>query len=849
MPWVDPAAGRVTPWRRRSRAHLHNREDGSYIAMSIMRFGERSVRLVGILVLGACSRGGAPAGARASPATLASGRLPTGAQLDPAGRSTDVGNFPIAAVLSPDGARIILLLDGWRQQGIQVLDRATGAVLQTLAQPAAFVGLAFAPDGHTLYASGGNQDVIYRYGWAGDRATLADSLVLAPRALKANGRRYPAGLAFAPDGRTLYVAENLGDALAVVDVATGQVRQRLATERYPYAVTVAPDGTVYVSAWGGHTVSVFRPGSDDQLIPDGRIPVARHPSAMLLSRDGARLFVVSASTDRIDVIDRRARAVVAWLSDAPASPTREGSTPEGLALSTDGTRLYAAEADNNAIAVFRLGQRMPGGIVPVGRIPVGWYPTSILVLGGDTLVAVNGKGRGTAANPGGPRPGQPMNPREYTLGQLDGTVTIVPPVAPIALASYTARVSHLNGWDGPAPPTNPRALYPPFQHVVYVIKENRTYDQVLGDLREGDGDTALVFFPRAVSPNHHALAERFGLWDRFFVNAEVSGDGHNWSTAAYATDYVEKTVPSQYSRRGRTYDFEGTNRDSLPPDGDDVAAPSAGYIWDLAIRKGLTVRDYGEFVVEPRDRGPSDTLPVPAVPTKAALVDRTAPTFPGFDLHVRDQRRADAWIAELERFSANGSMPALEIVHLGNDHTAGALAGAPTPRAYMADNDLALGRMIEALSQSPFWQSTVVFVLEDDAQNGADHVDSHRSPLLVISAYSRGGVIHRFANTTDVIATIEEILGLSALSPFDYFGHPLRDAFRSEPDLRPYAAATPEVDLNERNPSTGTAARESATLDLSDADRADETLFNHILWRVIKGDAPEPAPRRAPMGP
>ncbi len=783
-------------------------------------------------------------------ATLAPGRLPTGVRLDPAGRSYDVGNFPLAAVFSPDSTRVVLLLDGWRQQGVQVIDRSSGAVLQTLSQPAAFLGLVFAPDGRAFYASGGNQDVVYRYTWSQGRAALADSVVLAEKPPHSSGTRYPAGIALSPNGRTLYVAENLGDALAVVDLATGRVVQRLATERYPYGVAVSRDGTVYVSAWGGTTVSVFGPASGDTLVEAGRIRVARHPSALVFSPDQSRLFVASASTDRIDVIDTRARSVVASVSDAPASPTREGSTPDGLALSADGSRLFVAEADNNAIAVFRLGGRTPpGGAVPVGRIPVGWYPSAVLATRGDTLLAINGKGRGTGPNAElGPRPGQPTNPQGYTLGQIAGTLTVIPPSALAELASYTARVAHLNGWDGPAPPANPRSLYPPFEHVVYVIKENRTYDQVFGDMPKGDGDTALVFFPRAVSPNHHALAERFGLWDRFFVNAEVSGDGHNWSTAAYATDYVEKTVPSQYSRRGRTYDFEGTNRDSLPPDGDDVAAPAAGYIWDLAIRKGLVVRDYGEFVVEPRDRAENDTLPVPAIPTKAALATRTATAFAGFDLHVRDQRRADAWIAELQQFTQQGSMPALEVVHLGNDHTAGAQPGAPTPRAYVADNDLALGRMIEALSKSPFWPSTVVFVVEDDAQNGADHVDSHRSPFLAISAYSRGGVIHRFANTTDVLATIEEILGLSALSPYDYFGRPLRDAFGTKPDLQPFVAMTPQVDLNERNPTTGAAARESASLDLSDADRADEALFNHILWRVIKGPGvPEPAPRRASM--
>jgi YVTN family beta-propeller protein len=801
---------------------------------------------------GACARGRpGPGTGPGQGGTLTSERLPTGARLDPAGRSYDVGSFPLAAVLSPDGARLVLLLNGWREQGIQVMDRATRQVVQTVAQPAAFLGLAFSPDGRTLYASGGNEDVVYRYAWGDGRATLADSLVLRDGSAAPTGRRYPAGLAPSSDGRMLYVAENLGDSLAVVDLATGRVIQRLATERYPYGVAVAPMGTVYVSGWGGSTVSVFTPAPGGRLVDAARIRVSRHPSALLLSRGGAYLYVASASTDRVDVVDTRTRAVVTTVTDPPGSPTPEGSTPDALALSADGSRLFVAEADNNAIAVVRLrASGLPVVTVPVGRIPVGWYPSAVVALPGDTLMAVNAKGHGSRPNAEtGPRPGVRGDPSGYTLGQISGTVTVVPPTVGAELGTLTDHVAHLDNWDSPAGPTNARAAYPPFEHVVYIIKENRTYDQVLGDLRQGDGDTAIVFFPRPVAPNHHALAERFGIWDRFFVNAEVSADGHTWSTAAYATDYVEKTVPAQYSARGRTYDYEGENRDAPPPDGDDVAAPSGGYLWDEAVRQGITLRDYGEFIGRAGGKGGEAGQEVARQGAKPALVGRTNPDYPGFDLLVPDQRRADVWIAELQRFAQQGAMPTLEVLRLPNDHTAGARARAPTPRAYMADNDLALGRMIEALSKTPFWHTSVVFVLEDDAQNGADHVDSHRAPLLIISPYSRGGVSHRFANTTDVLATIEEILGLRPMSPFDYFGRPLRDAFGPKPDFRPYSALTPGVDLNERNPDNGVGARESRHLDLSDADRADESLFNHVLWRAIKGTAvPEPSPRRASTG-
>ena len=666
------------------------------------------------------------------------GRLPTGVRLDPAGVSHDLGSMPLAMVRSPQNDRIVVLLNGWREQGIQVVDRSSGRVLQTVPLPAVFLGLAFSPDGQSLYVSGGDQDVIYRLDWRNGAATLADSVVLAAKAKGKDGTRYPAGIALSKDGRTLYVAENLADSLAVVDLASGRVVQRLATERYPYGVVVGPDGTVYTSAWGGWTVSIFPSRANGTLDEGTRARVGRHPSALALNPSGSRLFVASGSTDKISVLDTRTRAVIATLNDANPAETGEGSTPNALAVSTDGGRLFVAEADNNAIGVFDLSPGTAG--VPGatgndalrGRIPVGWYPSAVAVDGADLLV-INGKGRGTGPNPRRAQPGHPMpaQSRDYTLGQINGTLGIIPAARASAseLEAFSQRVVAANGWNV----ARRDEKYPPFEHVIYIIKENRTYDQVLGDLPQADGDTSLVFFPRPVSPNHHALAERFGIFDRFFVNAEVSADGHNWSTAAYATDYVQKTTPQNYSGRGRSYDYQGTNRGKIPDD--DVAEPSSGYLWNLAERAGITYRNYGEFVDEPEQ--PPGTKTPTYVATKPALVAHTNREYSGFNLEISDQTRADIWLREFQEFVRGGNLPALEIVTLPNDHTAGGRAGSPTPRAYMADNDLALGRIIEALTKSPFWKSTVVFVLEDDAQDGPDHVDSHRSPLLVISPYTR----------------------------------------------------------------------------------------------------------------
>jgi YVTN family beta-propeller protein len=752
--------------------------------------------------------------------------------------------MPLTMRVSPEGDRIVLSLSGYVKQGLQVIDASDGRVIQEVEQPAAFVGLAFSPDGRTVYSSGGNQDVVYRYGWTGRRLSLRDSLVLAVKR-RPNGTRYPAGLALSPDGRTLYVAENIADSIAVIDVASGTVTQRLPTERYPYDVVTDASGNVYVSAWGGNTVSVFSPSGNGWLREEATISVARHPSSLLLNRDATRLFVASGSTDHVAVVDLKKRSVIARLLDPPPAGPAEGSTPNAFALSPDGTRLFVAEADANAVAVFDLSAATSGVAGATGsdslrgRIPSGWYPSAVAVAG-DALLVASGKGYGTTSNTGGPNPEIGRN-QKFTLSILNGGVMRLrlPELTPAALSGFSARVAAANGWS----PSPRQHRYPPFEHVIYIIKENRTYDQIFGDDKKGDGDTANVFFGKALSPNHHALADRFGLFDRFFVNAEVSPDGHNWSTAAYATDYLEKTVPSHYSvpTRGRSYDYEGLNRGRVPDD--DAAAPANGYLWNLAEKKGITYRNYGEFVV-PAGRA-SDSLPASYIGNKPFLRTHTNPAYPPFDLTIRDQHRADVWLAEFQQFVAKNEMPALETIRLPNDHTSYGMAGRATPRAAFADNDLALGRMIEALSKSPFWKNTVVFVLEDDAQNGPDHVDSHRSPLFVISAYNKPGTIHRFANTTDVLRTIEEILGLESMSQYDYFGRPLRDIWADAPDLRPYAALPAGWSLDEMNQRGTWEAQQSAKLDLGIEDAADEALSNQILWWMLKGRNPYPGPTRA----
>jgi len=366
------------------------------------------------------------------------------------------------------------------------------------------------------------------------------------------------------------------------------------------------------------------------------------------------------------------------------------------------------------------------------------------------------------------------------------------------------------------------------------LPESAALRSLAADLAGADGDTSLTLFGNRVTPNAHALARRFGVFDRFFVNAEVSLQGHRWSTAAYVTDYTEKTVSSAYADK---------RSDPEEKEHSEAEEPAGGFLWHLAQEKGISFRNFGE-ATKPETQ-PDGSIQY--VPTVASLRPYTDPDYPGFDPRISDQRRADLWIARLAEWEHSGDMPALQFLWLPNDHTAGARPGLPTPHAFMADNDRALGRIVEALSKSRFWQDTAVFILEDDAQAGPDHVDSHRSVLLTVSPYNRPGTVHRFVNTTDVLATIEAILGLRALSHFDHFGRPLAGLFAAEPDLRPYTALEPSVPWTELNPPAGEGARASLELDLDEVDSGQDDLFNRALWQAVKGGAPYPGATRATL--
>ena len=730
-------------------------------------------------------------------AILLAATLATGAQLEPVGRTIDAGNLPLTMTLTPERDRAVLVLSGYRSPGVQVVDLSAGNVAQTIPLNSAFIGAAFSPDGKTLYVSGGYDDVVHVYSWANKEATFVRDVNL--RAGDKKGSSFPAGIATSSDGRFVYVAENVADDVAVIDAATFAVVTRIKTDRYPYEVAVSKNGDVFVSAWGANTVSVIRDNAEVK-----RIDVGRHPSALALNGD--TLYVALASVDQIAIVDTKTMTRSGAIVD---SVKREGTTPNALAFSRDGKQMYVAEAGNNAIAVFDLATKKRHG-----RIPTGWYPTDVIV-DDNRLVVLNAKGRGTAPNPQGPNPGT-KHEETYTLALVNGTVGIVE--LPVKnLASLTQKVASINHWQ-----EAPRRAYPPFKHVIYIIKENRTYDQVLGDIKEGDGDASLLFFPRESTPNHHALAERFGLFDRFFTAGEVSQQGHFWSTAAYVTDYTEKTTHPLYAHKREDAD-EG-----------DVDEPSEGYLWTRAAEKKKSVVIYGEMA------NPTEKGPVAGKPSVAPFLN---PDYSPFDMNVSDQKRVDVWIRDFY----SKPLPALQVLHLPSDHTWGGRANKPTPRAYMADNDLALARIVSAVSKSRYWRDTVIFVVEDDAQDGPDHVDSHRSVMYAISAFSKKGTHHRFTNTTDVVGSIEQILGLTPMSWYDSYARPLSDVFGTNADLTPYEPIMPTVDFHELNPPNTPAAKKSAALDFSKPDVADENEVNRILWSVVKGDdVPYPGGQRAP---
>lgn len=757
--------------------------------------------------------------------------LPNGWALTPAGEHLALGDLPLNLLLTPDGKRAVATNNGQSGHSLSLINLENFTVLQTQTIPKAWYGLAWHPDGRELYASGGYDNCIRIYRFENDRLSYSDSIPLArpwPRDTIS-----PAGMAVDAAGKRLYAVSKDGrPGLFIADLESRKLLNRIDLPAQGYTCLLAPDGKrLYISLWGGAAVQIYD-------IPGQRlsasIPVGLHPNEMLLSADGNLLYVACADDNAVAVVDLKEQKVAELITTSlyPDAPT--GSTANALAMSPNSKKLYVANADNNCLAVFDISEFRKSR--SLGFIPTGWYPTSVRFANGKIYVA-NGKGNtGSIANPEGPQPTKPRTTAtQYIAGLFKGSLSVFPDPDHAKMAEYT-RLVYEN-----TPYSKEKELRPsgekgnpipmqvgkpsPIKYVFYVIKENRTYDQVFGDIPEGNGDPSLCLFPDSVSPNHHALAREFVLLDNFYVDAEVSADGHNWSTAAYANDYVEKTWPTNYGGRGGTYDYEGSK---------PIAYPKGGYLWDYARRAGLSYRTYGEFANLDQTYLES-------------LKGHACPRFPGYNLSIQDIYRFEQWKIDFDSLLARNAAPRLNIVRFGNDHTAGARGGAPTPAAMVADNDLALGLFVEHISKSPIWKETAIFVIEDDAQNGPDHVDAHRSIALVVSPYTkRKHVESSMYSTAGMLRTIELILGLPPMSQYDAAALPMYACFTPKPDFSPYKHRPARINLDARNAMHTRLSNQSFAMNLDKEDQAPDLLFNEIIWKTVRGEhAVMPPPRRA----
>jgi len=642
----------------------------------------------------------------------------------------------------------------------------------------------------------------------------------------------------------LYAADIFHDSITVVNVRSGGVMGHFKTGRRPYRILFHPDGkSFFVTSWADGTLH-HQQASDGSLLQTVR--VGAHATDMVWregaasDEDGsvARLFVAAANTNNVYAIgisESKDLKVAESINIATTPLHPLGMTPSALALSPDAKTLYVVCSDANVVAVADITEARTH---VKGFIPTGWYPTAAKALADGRLIVLNGKGLRSFPNPKGPQPmSTPEVPhagdRGSYVGNLQtGTASVIPSLTDELLTNYTRQALANSPYRDSQLELTRGSLPEAIQHVIYVIKENRTYDQVLGDLGKGESDPSLTLFNENVGPNHHKLAREFMLMDNFYVSADVSADGHNWSTSAIANDYVVKFWPNSYGGRRKTYDYEG---------GEPAALPPAGYIWTNAAARGITMRNYGYWNSN-KEPAPAEGVQVEQV-KDSILAPVTNMEYRGFDLDYPDVKRVQVFLKDLAQFESSGKMPQLMIMRLGNDHTFGARVGKPTPLASFADNDYALGLLVEALSKSKFWGSTAIFVLEDDAQNGPDHIDSHRSPVFVLSPYTRrGGIDSTMYNTASVLRTMELILGMRPMTQFDASAHPMFNVFGKSAVMTPYAAEKPRINLDQKNVKNA-AQLDDEKLDFKEADLNDDDELNDILWRAIRGTEPPPPMR------
>jgi YVTN family beta-propeller protein len=781
--------------------------------------------------------------------------LPNGWNLTPVGRHAVLPDYVLNVTPSPDGKHLVALHCGHSPHGLAVLDATTMAIKQTVPLKSAWLGLAWAPDGKTLYVSGGNAESranptaapIYEFDFQDGKLGEKPRREFKHR-LPAN-QLYWSGLVHHPTQPLLFAANRgtqpTAGHVVVFDTRTGERVAELPTEIHPYDVVLNPAGdTLYVSNWGGRSVSIIDVAARKTR---ATIRVGHNPNDMVLASDG-RLFVACGNENSIYVLDTETMHPIEVISTAMHKMAPVGSTPNALALDVEGKMLFVANADNNNVGVINISEREVSNVV--GFIPTAWYPAS-LTLSPDKKVLYVGsaKGLGSYANERGPNSplidskSETKGGRSEHVARLQrGSVSAVPLSnlkAEINAHTRQALANSLYNDELLArarPPASGSSIVPrdvgagsPIKHVIYIIKENRTYDQLFGDLPQGNGDPRLCIFGRNVTPNHHKIAEEFVLLDNLYCDAEVSVDGHSWSNAAYATDFNEKRWPPAY----------GGHSAAVRGPGD---MPSSGHFWDLAAAKGLTYRSYGEYAERVSDG--SNLVARGRVP---ALIDHVCPKW----TTGRDTEKLQAFFDEFTEYEKNFEakdpnkrLPNYVVMSLGEDHTKGTTPGAPTPIASVANNDWALGQLVERVSHSRYWPETVIFVIEDDAQNGPDHVDARRTVGLVISPYTkRKAVDSTLYTTSSMVRTMELLLGLPPMTQFDAAAMPMYASFDTWADLTPYKHLSPQVDVNELNGRRAVGAKLSMEMDFSEYDRTPMFALNELIWKSIRGaDSEMPLP-------
>ncbi|HYL36884.1 MAG TPA: beta-propeller fold lactonase family protein [Bryobacteraceae bacterium] len=775
--------------------------------------------------------------------------LSSGWRVKPAGTQVPLDTFPMASVLTPDGRFLIALNGGYRPPSISVLDTGDGHEIGRTPVADGWLGLALSPNGRTLWVGGGSKASIFEFALDQNgklQPARTFELVKAPDRM----HDFIGDVAVSPDGRLLYACDLYHDSIAVVNPQSGTVLEHFKTGRRPYRILFHPDGkSFFVTSWADGSITRHQTSDGAQLQV---LRVGAHPTDMLW-RDRAsaaetgeetswkaRIFVAAANTNNVYAVavsdsgDLRLVETIN-MSTSPNHPL--GMTPSALALSSDRSRLFVVCSNANAAGVVDVTEARSHVL---GFVPTGWYPTSVKALPDGRLVVLNGKGSRSYAEPQGPNPAKrvPRN-REgertdyYVASIQTGSASFIPPLTEDALKSYTGEVLRNSPYNDELLERGPDGIPAAIRHVLYIVKENRTYDQVLGDLGKGESDPSLCLFNEQAGPNHHKLAREFVLFDNFYVNGDVSADGHNWSTSAIANDFVEKLWPNNYAGRTRAYGFEG---------GEPAAYPPAGYLWTNAAARGVTMRNYGYWVENKKVAGEDGTQIETVYDPVLARV--TNMKYRNFDLDYPDVKRAQVFLDDLAGFEKSGEMPALMIMRLPNDHTNGTTPGKIAPLASFADNDYALGLIVEGLSRSRFWPSTAIFVVEDDSQNGPDHIDSHRAPAYLISAYTHTGRIDStMYNTTSVLRTMELILHLRPMTHFDAGAHPMVNAFSKEAVLTAYQAEKPRISLEDRNPGNSPTAARSSRLNFREADLNDDDELNDILWLAIRGTDPPPPVR------